>query len=185
MKHPEPAADKTEFRKMMLKRQSELDDDYVASAGRSIEAQVLSLDAFKNAKSIFVYVNTEKEPSTRRIIDQALLGGKAVYIPKCVSKTEMLAVRISDTESLLPGKYGIPEPPAVTETKTAEELDLIIVPCVAASEDGRRLGHGAGYYDRFLKGSSGNAVCLCFSEMTEADIPACGHDILIPTIITD
>ena len=179
------ATDKTEFREMMKRRRDELSDDYITEASRIIEGRVLSLDAYKRARSIFVYVNTGKEPSTRGIIKQALADGKELYIPKCISKTEMLAVRITGTEDLVPGRLGIPEPASVTETKTANELDLIIVPCIAASYDGKRIGHGVGYYDRFLESSSANAICLCFGKMIDPDIPVTEHDVMIPDIISD
>jgi 5-formyltetrahydrofolate cyclo-ligase len=177
--------DKTEFRKMMKRRRDELSDEYIVEASRIIEGRVLALDAYKRARSIFVYVSTGKEPSTKGIIKQALSDGKELYIPKCISKTEMIAVRITGIDDLVPGRLGIPEPAAITETKTANELDLIIVPCIAASHDGKRLGHGAGYYDRFLESSSANAICLCFGEMIDPDIPVTEHDVIIPDTISD
>ena len=68
---------------------------------------------------------------------------------------------------------GIPEP------------DLILVPCVAASPGGIRLGHGAGYYDRFLAEHSGKAVCLCFRALLRADLPMEETDIPMDLVISD
>ena len=77
------------------------------------------------------------------------------------------------------------EPTVTTETISAEELDLIVVPCVSASTGGKRLGHGAGYYDRFLAHSSGNAICLCFERMLRDDIPMDEYDVWMPAVLTE
>lgn len=153
-------------------------------AGESIQAKLLSSEFYASAESIFVYVSMPEEPSTRRIIADALAKGKRVYVPKCAGKT-MLAVRILGMDELIPGKLGIPEPVMTDETKTAAEIDLIITPCVAASEDGRRLGHGGGYYDRFLQQDRENTVCLCFRKLLCDDIPTDENDVRIKHIITE
>ena len=175
---------KKQLRQLMLKRQRELSEDYIRSAGDSIQAQVLSMPQYAAADSLFVYVGIAGEPPTGRVIRQALEDGKRVYIPKCAGR-EMLAVRIRSMDGLVPGLFGIPEPVDLSETITAAELDLILVPCLSASDDGRRLGHGAGYYDRFLAGRSDHAVCLCFRRMLCADIPTEAHDVPIPRVLTE
>ena len=71
------------------------------------------------------------------------------------------------------------------EPDTGPEPDLILVPCVAAARDGRRLGHGAGYYDRYLEGRGAETVCLCFRSCLRDDLPACGHDVRMDRVITD
>ena len=177
--------DKKELRRILDSRLSGLSESYITSAGGSISDMLLASEEYRKALSIFVFVSTEREPSTRGIILKALSDGKEVYVPKCVDETTMLAVRIRDMNDLVPGSFGILEPAVVTETKTAGELDLIIVPCLAASLGGKRLGHGRGYYDRFLSDHADNAILLCFSAMLLDDIPTEEHDILIPKVITD
>ena len=178
---------KTALRRAMRQKQAALPADYCRTASGRIQDIILSSGAYRDARSIFLYLSLPGEPATDRILSQALRDGKEVYVPKCVSRTEMLAVRIRDLSGLKPGAFGIPEPETVTETRTAEELDLILVPCLAASKDGRRLGHGAGYYDRFLAapGAADRAVCLCFSRLLCDEIPTEGTDVRIPLVITD
>ncbi len=176
--------EKKKLREVMLARQKSLSADYVKAAGDSIQAQVLSSAIYRNAGSIFTYISLPREPSTDRIIRQAFADGKQVYVPKCVNG-RMLAVRIGDLRRLRSGAYGIPEPVDCTETRTADELDLIIVPCVAASPEGRRLGHGAGYYDRFLGGTAGKTVCLCFRQMLCDSIPMADCDVYMAHVISE
>ena len=176
---------KKDLRREYLKRQSALPGDYVKTASDSIQAQVLSSAQYTEANSLFVYRSMEKEPSTEHIIRRALADGKRVYLPKCAKRRDMLAVRIHGLEDLVPGALGIMEPADSSETAAAAELDLILVPCVSASADGMRLGHGAGYYDRFLSGHSGRAVCLCFRRMLCSEIPMDSDDVYIPQVISE
>ena len=175
---------KKELRRAMRARLAALPPAYFARAGESIREQVLSSPEYRDAQSVFVYVSMPGEPPTDGIIRRALLDGKRVFVPKCVGK-EMLAVRVRDVEALAPGAYGIPEPADADETETAEALDLILVPCAAASGDGRRLGRGAGYYDRFLQGPRGRTVCLCFRETLLDDLPVTERDVRMDRVLTE
>ena len=172
------------LRKIMLTRQKNLTESYIEKAGKNIQAQILSSQIYQKAKRIFIYINTRKEPPTIEIIKQALNEGKEIYVPKCVDKN-MLAVRIFNLKNLIPGKLGILEPKNFSETLTAKEFDLIIAPCLAASVDGKRLGHGAGYYDRFLAEGNQNIICLCFYKMLNSDIPMNEHDVYMPKVLTE
>ncbi len=170
-------------RELLIKRRS-LPEDYICAAGNDIAECLLASSMYAEARSIFVYVSVPGEPPTDRIIIRALSEGREVYVPKC-SGGDMFAVRIKSHGDLRPGNMGIPEPEDISETKTADELGLIIVPCIAASEDGRRLGHGGGYYDRFLFRERENAVCLCFRKMLCRDIPEGEFDVRIRHILTE
>ena len=177
---------KQELRKKFLERQKNLSDSYVKEASEKIQAKILSSDVFKNAEKIFIYISTSKEPSTWEIIKNALNDGKKVYVPKCRNKN-MFAVRIYDFENLIQGKLGILEPENFSEILPCEDFDLIIVPCLSASVDGKRLGHGAGYYDKFLSKSreNQNIICLCFHEMLSSEIPMGENDFYIPKVFKD
>ena len=172
------------LRRRMREQMRSLPADYVRAAGADIQEQVLSSARYHEAERIFLFISMPKEPPTGRILRQALADGKKVYIPKCSAK-EMLAVRIRDLEHLYPGMLGILEPSDCSETVTAEELDLILIPCLAAAPDGRRLGHGGGYYDRFLEGHTENTVCLCFRRMFCEEIPMDQYDVPMPCVITE
>lgn len=176
---------KKALRKSVATRVKLLPGAYRAAASRSISEQVLASDEYRAAQRVFLYIGMPTEPDTAAIIEQALKDGKDVFVPKCVSKTEMLAVRIRSTDDLLPGAYGIPEPVDCSETIEPDAIDLILVPCVSAWKDGRRLGHGAGYYDRFLKGNAEKTLCLCFRKALSPDIPMDENDVYMHRVIFD
>ena len=177
--------EKAALHKQMRLRQRELTEAYISEANAVIQDKVLASPRYREANRIFMYLHTPKEPATDRIVARALAEGKAVYVPKCIGKHEMLAVRIYDVTDLEPGAYGIPEPRCCEETITADEADLILTPCLSASPDGKRLGHGAGYYDRFLAGNSEKTVCLCFGKMLCPDIPVTELDVRMSEVITE
>ncbi len=175
---------KKELRKRMRALQKALPEAYVRSAGEEIQQRILSSPRYRESGSIFLYLSTPKEVPTDLILRQALADGKKIYVPKCIGK-EMLAVRIRSLDHLEPGMLGILEPRDWSETADADQLDLILVPCLAAAPDGRRLGHGGGYYDRFLSERRENALCLCFRRMLCGEIPMDGHDVPMPCVVTE
>lgn len=182
MEAPNP---KKQLRKAVTERLREMSAERRAAASASIQEQALETAEYKAARTLLLYLHMPTEPDTDRIIRQALKDGKTVYVPKCVTKHEMIAVRIGSFDDLAPGAYGILEPVNCSETVEPDALDLIFVPCVAASKDGRRLGHGAGYYDRFLKGNADRTICLCFSEALSDGIPMDENDVYMHRVLFD
>ena len=152
-------------------------------ASARITDAVLNSSLYQRARSVFVYVSMPTEPDTAALLRHALDSGKAVYVPKCCPPHRMEAVRICSLEGLKPGVWGIPEPVRCAETAAC--VDLALVPCVAASRDGRRLGHGAGYYDGWLSRVPAVSICLCFEEMLTDGIPMDARDRWMDYVATE
>ncbi len=60
-----------------------------------------------------------------------------------------------------------------------------MIPCVTCSREGRRLGRGGGYYDRFLAHYRGAAVLVCRERLLRQEIPFDLHDYPVPWVITE
>ena len=175
---------KDEVRKQVHEQLQELDADYMEKAGRMILERILSKEDYQRANSIFVYVNLPREPETRGLICQALADGKKVYVPKCITAHEMVAVQIQGPEELKAGRMGIYEPEYHGEAYP-EGFDLGIIPCVAASKAGARLGHGAGFYDSFLTRIPMKKICLCYGKLLREDIPMEQGDVWMDEVVTE
>lgn len=173
--------DKTGLRKII--KSKKLSDEYIKNSSRIIQEKVITSEIFQKSKSVFVYVSLPNEPATDRIIQTALVLGKSVCVPKCIGKGRMIAVKISSMSDLKPGAFGIREP--VGDIPAEKDFELCVIPCVAASDDGKRLGHGAGYYDRFLENISTYKMCLCFGENIYDNIPVSDYDICMDKVITE
>lgn len=187
---PVEAADSLRREKQRLRREiraeaAALTAEYRAEASRQIAGQVFALEAYRKAQVVMAYVSMPEEPDTREIIGDAVRAGKTVLLPRCVSPERMEALPFTGWDNLAPGWMNIPEPAVPAEGTGIPEPDLILVPCVTAAPDGRRLGRGAGYYDRFLAGRQAETVCLCFRQLMREDIPTDSLDRRIGRVVTD
>lgn len=65
--------------------------------------------------------------------------------------------------------------------------DLVIVPGLAFTADGWRLGQGGGWYDRFLPGRRDDclAVGVCFAEQVVDELPLDAHDVRVDRVVSD
>lgn len=174
---------KEELRKeVKLKRQS-LDKDYFTVSNGIIFNKVIGLKEYAEAESIFAYVSKEDEVDTKDIIKDALNKGKKVFVPKCIDNTNMIACEIRSLADLKLGMFNILEPSG--EEKHEKDFDLCIIPCVTCDRLGNRLGHGKGYYDRFLKSIKCIKVVLCYEDMIFNEVPHDESDIKMNVVISE
>lgn len=136
---------------------------------------ISEMPEFETAKTVFTYVSCGAEPRTDGIIRLALSLGKTLAVPRCVASGIMEAVIIKSEDALTRGKYGIPEPKDGVILPFSE-IDFAIIPCLCADKAANRLGHGGGYYDRFLSEFSGFSLLLCRKELEVKTIPLEAHD---------
>jgi 5-formyltetrahydrofolate cyclo-ligase len=141
---------KAELRKTAAKRRQGMTDEVRAKASALIAQRLFSLKEWKKASSVFLYCGSGDEVQTDVVIDRALSEGKKVALPRVISDSEMVFIEITSMEELVTGTYGIREPEDTGEYAKYSP-DLILVPCVGADRKGRRIGHGRGYYDRYLQ----------------------------------
>lgn len=175
---------KDKLRKIIKEKAKSLSASYKKEASEAITEKVLTNIDFINANSVFIYMSLPYEPSTDKIIDAAFRMNKAVYVPYCIKKGQMKAVRIYPDSVLTVGFMGIKEP-IITDGECADDFDIAIIPCVSASDDGKRLGHGGGFYDIFFEGKSTKTFCLCFKELMSDEIPTEEHDIYVYSVVTE
>lgn len=133
--------------------------------------QISQTEQWKAAKTVFVYVSMPNEPDTSPFIAAALAEKKVLCVPKITGDGTMETVQIKSTAQLQKGKFGIPEPIDGCKIIPKSEIDLAIMPCMAADENGNRLGKGGGYYDRFCENFNQNTLILCPESQLFKSIP--------------
>ncbi len=133
---------------------------------------------------VFAYLSKADEAGTRTVIDQLLASGISVLVPSLVDRTTMVATRFPGWDALRPGALGILAPPS--KEACPDEADLVLVPGLAFSNRGARLGYGAGYYDRWLAAHPfAIRVGLCFDYQVSERVPVAPHDEVLDYLVTD
>lgn len=92
--------------------------------------------------------------------------------------------KISSFNQLESVYYGLLEPVAETAKASKEELDALIVPGLAFTKEGYRLGFGGGYYDRFLSNYRGDTLALTYELQLMDELPIEVHDLAVGKLIT-
>ena len=180
---------KSDVRALMLRQLKRQKEDDRRRSSEAIRRKVLRLTAFRRATTVCCYVALPYEVQTRRLIDEMLTRGKRVVVPVIRPRSMRLALsELRDPEAeLAPGFRGVPEP-ALRKRRPvpAARLDLVLVPGVAFDRRGHRLGHGLGYYDRFLARLPRRipTVGLAYTCQLLNRLPVAAHDRAVQTVLT-
>lgn len=177
--------EKKKLRAQIKQRAAELTADDIAQSNRDIVQNILRHPFYAAAKTIFCFVGTAEEIDTTPLILQALADGKRVAVPLCVARGVMEAREIKSLADLKTGTYGILEPAPDSPVVPPAEIKFGVLPCVSCDRQGNRLGHGGGYYDRFLRQADFPRVLLCREHLLCREIPTEPHDIRIRHVITE
>lgn len=108
------------------------------------------------------------------------------HFPLCLPKRKLAFHLVREpSENLVPGILGILAPKPSLPLLPPESADLVIVPGVAFTQDGKRLGYGGGYYDRYLPlCRQARFISAAFPEQIQETVPHDIHDFTIPLILT-
>ena len=148
-----------------------------------IAARCLSFRPITAATSAFVYLALELEVDTRPIVDTLIGDGKQVLIPRLVAGRQMRAVAFPGWHELRPGPMGILSPR--DQTAFAGPVDAVLVPGLAFSACGTRLGYGGGFYDGWLGAHPQSLrIALAFDAQIFDTLPREPHDVTMTHIIT-
>lgn len=164
-------AQKAALRKEIRARRRALDAEARKAWDASITAKVLALPAYQEAKTVFCFISYGGEPETRGILREALAAGKRLAVPRCLSDGVMEAVCIDGFDGLTPGMYGIPAPREDLPAISFDEIDFALVPALAYTAAGDRLGQGGGYYDRFMEKTNAFTCGVCYRRFLLDSIP--------------
>lgn len=171
---------KQEARKIARAKLIKMSDAEKGWASDSIVDAVSSLDIFKSAKKVFVYLGTDTEPNTHEIVGLALAMEKVVAVPR-VRGEEMDAISITPYTDFKVNKWGILEP---AKGHRLDEIDLAIIPLVAF--DGlKRVGHGKGYYDKFLSSHPCKKLGLAYECQSVEGLECDSFDVPLDMLVTE
>lgn len=175
---------KQALRAQIREKKRAMTEEEIVSRSMALTEKFLSTDAYRQAKTIYGYLSYNQEVRTGPLLAQALKDGKAVAVPK-VCGEEMRFILMTDLDAVAKGYAGIPEPIAdgpIAQDPTA----LVLMPGLAFDRQGRRLGYGGGFYDKFLAAEPSHPkIALCYDFQLLPALETDSHDIPVDLVIWD
>jgi 5-formyltetrahydrofolate cyclo-ligase len=159
-------------------------------------ATLVQSPEYQAAKTALWYLDCRSELRTRHAIPNALESGKKIIVPYCTvdeSGANQLGLWwLQSMDELVVGNWKILEPPRdrwgdPERAFYVEQLDIVIVPGVAFSRAGGRMGNGQGYYDRLLDHVRPDCplVGLCYECQLFDNLIVGPHDVFMDKIVTE
>lgn len=144
--------------------------------------KLLSISELKAACCVALFVDMADEVSAREWFAPLSERGFRLVLPRV--EGDDMEFYDYDNGVLRVGRFGILEPSGSTPVAAAE-IDVMIVPGVAFTRDGRRLGRGRGYYDRYLARPDFRATTIGvgFSHQLLRELPTEPHDRTLDRVV--
>jgi 5-formyltetrahydrofolate cyclo-ligase len=174
--------DKKELRRVIRERKRAMTEAEIQAKSERLGQLLRQSEAYRQAKTIYGYLPYNQEVRTVAMLEQAIRDGKRIAVPKCYGD-EMRFLWMEDLSKVEKGYAGIPEPIAdgpVADDPTA----LVLMPGLAFDPEGRRIGYGGGFYDRFLAAEPEHpTLALCYDFQMQSKLETEEFDIPVDTVI--
>ena len=177
---------KSEARRTVIQRRGSINPEELNSKTKIIIDRLAASDDFIYAKRVHTYISTRPgEIDTRKLIDLLNASGKNIVIPKLNKQAKKFQhANFISWDKLIKNSDGYFEPVSAHDDDLSD-VDLMIVPAVAVSILGQRVGYGGGYYDKLLRETSAVKVVLAFEYQIFENISMDIHDVSVDKIITE
>jgi 5-formyltetrahydrofolate cyclo-ligase len=165
-----------------LDQRDSLSPDFIKITSGKIRDNLRKIESYRTASTIGCYHAVGSEVRTQDVLQEILNAGKDLALPK-VERDDLIFKKISNFTDLEIGNFSIMEPKDRCEY--VKKLDVILVPAIALTRDGYRLGYGFGYYDRYLHNKRSTKIALSYSKQILKSIPHDSHDVKVDCIVTE
>ena len=186
-----PQSLKQVIRKSTLSRREQLPADVRAAHSAAITGRLLQLPEYRQAETVLGYMNFGAEFASELWVERTLADGKRLALPKVNHHTNHLDLYwVEDMENQLAvGLWGIREPVVerCERLNNPNEVEFVLLPGVAFTRDGTRLGYGGGYYDKLLASMTQRPmlVAAAFALQIVERLPQEATDVKVEWIITE
>ena len=175
---------KAVLRKEMKERLKGLPEGRKRELDEALCRQLLSLPEFSAPRTVYAYASLSWEPDTWEILRALLSRGFRLALPR-VEGREMRFYFVPDLKELSQSSMKIWEPKADAVPADDSEA-LVLVPGMAFSREGARLGKGGGFYDRFLAAEPDHkTIALAYGFQLMEQIPTGVYDRPVDQIVTE
>ena len=185
---PDIAAEKAALRRLYRTRRDSIPPEQRVALSAGICAMLPQAlpGPSGSAPIVAAYFAVGSELSLAPFIRVVRACGAHILLPRwCAARREYGFAEWLPGAPLLQGKAGIPEPPADAPAPPPESIAAAIVPGVAFTSGGARLGYGGGWYDRMLSAApQAKKIGVCFPCQIAASLPCGPHDIRMDTVVS-
>lgn len=134
------------------------------------------------------YMPMRTEVDIAPLLSTFLGRGFSLALPRTEGKAFAFRL-ITDLTTLEPGPFGIREPSDTAPLLDLHTVDLVLVPGIAFTAEGLRLGRGNGGYDRWLKelrqvNDHARVWGVAFDRQILHSLPMEAHDVPLDGVIT-
>lgn len=174
--------DKKLLRQKIRQMKRDMTEEEIVVAGQKLAQKLYATEQYRQASTIYGYLPYNQEVRTVPMLEQALADGKKVAVPK-VYGDEMKFIYMTDLSAVEKSDMGIPEP--VEDGPVGDDpAALVLMPGLAFTTRGDRMGYGGGYYDKFLAAEPNHpTVALCYEFQMVESLPTQDHDIPVDVVI--
>jgi 5-formyltetrahydrofolate cyclo-ligase len=152
-------------------------------------SRLIGLELFKHASIVMLYMPLAHEIDTTLLAIRCFQRSKVVCVPKVEGqRRDMSVIEVSsfDDRFMEVDEHGV-RTPRRGRLVVPSMIDLVVVPGLAFDTQGRRLGRGGGYYDRFITRlrRSATTVGFAFDDQIVESVPVNDHDVSVDLLVTD
>lgn len=179
--------EKTALRREMRERLSALSMQERAERSKLIVSRLVTLPRWKAARRVLLFCPLPGEPDVDLLWAAGSLEGKRCAYPR-IEGDRLTLCEVNTLSDLQPGRWSLREPPDFIDSRrNLSEFDLLLVPGLAYTASGKRLGRGGGYYDRLLHIPAARPfrIGLAFAVQLREKLPVEPHDAAVDLVITD
>lgn len=181
--------EKSLFRKQMIATRNEYQHVWLRESSEKICRYLSEWSIFQQVNCVMGYLAYENEVNLDELLKTSLEKNKKVAVPLIMpDKKENIikAIEFKGFANIVLGEYGIRTVDKMGDLLEPESIDLIMVPGVAFTEQGERLGMGKGYYDRFLpQASNAKKIGVTLSMQLAKSLPTEEHDVKMDFLVTE
>jgi 5-formyltetrahydrofolate cyclo-ligase len=177
---------KRALRSELIAARARMTQDERRTGSLAIAERLDDLPAFREARLVAVYAPLGTEVDASGIARRAASRGQRVVFPRTVPGDRRLAFAECDAGALVRGPLGALEPPAGAPELDLGDIQCVVMPGVAFSEDGLRLGRGGGYYDATLaRMPRAVRIGLAFDRQIVPALPREPHDAQLDAVVSE
>jgi len=178
------AEQKRQLRRIYRNLRKELGDNARKEASLSICSWIESWPVFQNSSVILTYMPMRNEVDLTRLLEYQ--PSKRWVLPRIIpEENHRMVFHLYQPGRLIHHRFGMEEPAPDLPLIPDEEIQLALVPGLAFDRQGRRLGYGGGYFDRFLGSFQGTSLGVTFQALLLDQLPWGGRDVPVQWIVTE